>query len=154
MKICIPTNEDRGLESRASTNFGSAPFFVMADVENAGVKVVRNPECHGHHQSCHHVPLLEAHEVDAVVCAGIGRRAASGLRAAGIDVLVPPDRTVSEIVAAVGAGRALSLSDDEAHGGRRRRHRHRAGGSRGRRHGHESGRRGGWGEDATPLSRD
>ena len=68
MKICIPTNDDRGLESEASAHFGGAPFFILADVESRGLKVVRNPECHDHQQSCHHVQLLQAHAVDAVVC--------------------------------------------------------------------------------------
>lgn len=148
MKICIPTNDDRGLESRASMHFGDAPFFILADVESAGLKVVRNPECRDHRHSCHHVRLLEAHDVDAVVCEGIGRRALSGLREAGIDVLVPPDRTVSEIVQAVNAGRARRLSADDAWGGGRRRHRHRTSGGRGRHHGH--GQRHGRGQAASP----
>ena len=96
MKICIPTNDDRGCDSQASMHFGDAPFFVLAEVESAALEVLRNPECHGHHQSCHHTQVLKAHAVDAVVCEGIGRRAVDGLRDAGIDVLVPPDRVVSE----------------------------------------------------------
>lgn len=31
----------------------------MVDVESGGLKVVRNPECHEHHQSCRHTELLE-----------------------------------------------------------------------------------------------
>jgi len=151
MKICIPTNDNRGLESQASMHFGSAPFFILADVESANLEVVPNPECQDHHQSCHHIPLLKAHAVDAVVCEGIGRRAVSGLREAGIDVLVPPARTVSEIVHAVNAGDARPLSADDACGGGRRRHRHRAGVDRGCRHDHDQHR--GRGKAATPSPR-
>ena len=140
MKICIPTNDDRGLESEASMHFGHAPFFILADVESAGLEVLRNPECHDHHGSCHHVQLLKAHAVDAVVCPGIGRQAASGLREAGIDVFVPAERTVSEIVNAVNAGKAHRLSIDDACGGGHHGHRHGAGTGAGHGHGQGQGR--------------
>jgi len=123
MKICIPTQDDLGLDSTAFTHFGSAPFFTLVDIESGGLKVVRNPECHENHSSCHHVPLLQAHAVEAVVCEGIGRRAAAGLREAAIDVLVSAGPTVSEIVNTVKAGKADRLSADDACGGGRRRHR-------------------------------
>ena len=136
MKICIPTEDDRGLDSTAFNHFGSAPFFTLVDVESGGTKVMQNPECHEHHRSCHHIQLLKAHDVDAVVCEGIGRRAHAGLREAGIDVLVPSDGTIAGIVATATAGGLQRLSADDACGGGRRHHGHRAGAGHGRRHGH------------------
>jgi predicted Fe-Mo cluster-binding NifX family protein len=128
MKICIPTDEDRGFESEASAHFGRAPLFVLADTTGSDLRVVRNPECHEHHGSCHHHDLLKAHHVDAVVCEGIGRRATSGLEEVGIDVLVPPARTVREIVDALRLGKARRLSPGDAcAGGRRHRRRHHGG---------------------------
>lgn len=131
MKICIPTSVDLGVRSEVSAHFADAPFFILADLESAELETVQNPECHKHPGACHHVRLLEAHRVDAVVCEGIGRRAASGLREAGIDVLVPPARGVAQIIAAVDAGRARSLSVEDGCGegtGHRHRRRHRRGG--------------------------
>lgn len=125
MKLCIPSGDDRGLESTAFGHFGSAPFFTMVDVESGGLKVVQNPECHDRHRSCHHVQILAAHDVDAVVCRNIGRRAYDGLRAAGIDVLVPPRDTVSEIVKTSAAAGLQRLSEGDVCGGGRRRHGYR-----------------------------
>jgi predicted Fe-Mo cluster-binding NifX family protein len=140
MKICIPTNDDRGLESELCTHFGSAPFFVVTNAEHPVPKVVQNPQCHDHAGSCHHVPLLASHGIDAVVCGGMGRRAVSGLREAGIDVLVTSGRTVSQIVDAVNAGETRPLSADDACGGGRG-HGHGAGHGHGCGHGHGHGPR-------------
>jgi predicted Fe-Mo cluster-binding NifX family protein len=128
MKICIPTEHDRGLESRASDHFGTAPFFIFADVDGGGLKTVPNPECHEHRGTCHHIRMLKSHAVDAVACEGIGRQAVAGLTRAGIDVLVPAQGTVAEIVATISAGKARRLSSDEACGGGHHRHRHHRGG--------------------------
>ena len=136
MKICIPTSDDQGLQSTAFDHFGRAPFFTMVDIESGRLKVVANPSCHEHHGSCHHTELLEAHAVDAVVCRGIGRGAVAGLHAAGINVLVPADPTVSEIVKSVGAGEARPLSVEDACGGGRHRRRQRAGAGHGQCSGH------------------
>ena len=63
MKICIPTKNDRGPDSEVSEHFGNAPFFALADLDSGGLKVVRNPQCHEHHGSCHHARILQAHHV-------------------------------------------------------------------------------------------
>jgi predicted Fe-Mo cluster-binding NifX family protein len=140
MKICIPTQNDRGPDSEASDHFGKAPFFVLADVDNGGLEVVRNPECHEQHHSCHHVQVLKAHAVDAVLCSGIGRRALAGLTEAGIEVLAPAGRTVSEIVETVKVGKVRSLSPEDVCGGGGRHQHHGRGEGRGHRHGHGRGR--------------
>jgi predicted Fe-Mo cluster-binding NifX family protein len=134
MKICIPTEDDRGLESTASRHFGSAPFFTMADTDSGGIEVVRNPDCHHGPQSCHHIPILRAHRVDGVVCNAIGRRAHSAMADAGIDILAAGDGTVSQILATVSQGDPRRLSIEETcGGGRRHGHGHRHGPCRGHR---------------------
>lgn len=140
MKICIPTSNDRGPDSESSGRFGDAPFFAIADVDTGEVRVVRNPECHVDPHVCHHVSLLAAHTVQAVVCEGIGRRVAAGLHEAGIDVLVPARGTVADIVGIVRAGKARSLSADEARG-RWRPHEHPGGAGHGYGHRHRRGHR-------------
>ena len=127
MKICIPTKDDRGLESRAYGHFGSAPFFAMVDADSGRPEVVRNTDLHHGPHSCHHVDGLKAHDVDIVVCNGVGRRAFVALQEAGIDVQVPKHATVADIVRAMRAGEVHRLSADEACGGGRHGHRHGAG---------------------------
>lgn len=124
MKICIPTEDDRGLDSTAATHFGSAPYFTVADTDSDGVEVVRNPDCHHGPQSCHHIPILRAHHVDGVVCTTVGRRAYSAMIEAGIDIYAVPPGTVSEILSAVHDRTPRRLSLEETCGGGRRHGRH------------------------------
>ncbi len=111
MKICIPTTDDRGLAASATGHFGHAPYFTLIDTEDGGLQVIRNPGCHQHPQECHHLDVLAPHDVDAVACEGMGRKAVGALRAAGIEVLTPARGTVAEIVATACAGglRPLTL---------------------------------------------
>lgn len=138
MKICIPTQDDLGLESQLFGHFGSAPFFTIVQVDDGDLQVVRNSGLHSHPGSCHHVDELRANGIDAIACAGIGRRAFVGLQEAGIDVLLPEHGTVDKIVEAVRLGQLRKLSPDEVCGGGR------PGGAssghgRGRCHGHNRG---------------
>lgn len=119
MKICIPTKDNRGLASRAYGHFGSAPFLAMVDVDSGWLEVVGNQDHHHRPHSCHHVDALRALDVDAVICAGVGRRAFTALREAGIDVLVPEHSTVAQIVETVRLGGIRRLSAAEACSGGR-----------------------------------
>ena len=119
MKICIPTKDDRGFEAQVSDHFGGAPFFAMVDTDDGLIEVVPNPGCHEHPHSCHHVGQLGVHGVQAVVCRGLGKKALAALRAAGVDVLVPADGSVSDILAAVRAGNVHPMRSDAACGGGR-----------------------------------
>jgi len=140
MKICIPTKDDHGLESRVYDHFGSAPFFAMMDADNGRLDVVRNTDLDHRHHSCHHIDGLKTHNVDVVVCSGVGRRAFAALQEAGIDVLVPEHATVADIVSTVRAGEAPRLSPDRACGGGRQGHSHGAGVGHGRGNCHTPGR--------------
>jgi len=131
MKICIPTEDERGLESRAHGHFGSAPFFAIVDADSGRLEVVGNADLHHRHHSCHHVDRMKAHAIDVVVCSGVGYRAFAALQEAGIDVLVPEHATVAGIVSAVRLGEVHRLSANEACGGDRHGHRHGAGMGRG-----------------------
>jgi predicted Fe-Mo cluster-binding NifX family protein len=130
MKICIPTEDDRKLESRPFGHFGSAPFFTIVDTENGDLRVVRNPACRREHGACHHIPIIKAHDVEAVVCNGVGRRAFAAFEEAGISVLHPRGQTVAEIIEAIRTGATRALTADEAcagHGGGHHGHRAAAG---------------------------
>lgn len=117
MRICIPTEDDRGSESRVFNHFGTAPFFTIVDVETSRLEVVTTD---GHHrqQRDHHIPELKAHHVSAVVCDRIGKRACAALRHAGIDVLAAVGGTVSDVLKAVNAGETSTILPADACGGR------------------------------------
>lgn len=138
MNICIPSQDDRGLESEVHDHFGSAPWFTIVNTENGQAKSVRNPSCHTSMGSCHHVDMLRAKNVAVVVSSGMGRRAWSSLREAGITVRAAPARGVKEIVAAVKEGDAPPLALESACAGGHEHH-HGRGRGFGQGHGHGCG---------------
>jgi predicted Fe-Mo cluster-binding NifX family protein len=91
----------------------------MVDADSGRLEVVRNTDSHHRPQSDHHIDRLKAHDVDVVVCNGVGRRAFAALQEAGIDVLVPEHATVADIVSAMRAGEIRRLSTEEVCGGGR-----------------------------------
>jgi len=134
MKICIPTQDDLGLESQLFGHFGSAPFFAIVEVDSGDLQVMGNLGLHSHPRGCHHVDELRAHDIDAVACAGLGRQAFAGLQEAGIDVLIPERGTIGEILEALRLGQLRKLSADEVCGGGRPGGAHGAGRGHGRGH--------------------
>ena len=53
MKIALPTQENKGIESRVYGHFGSAHYFVVVDTEENSTEIIENPDrdhLHGHCQ--------------------------------------------------------------------------------------------------------
>ena len=74
MKICIPTEDDRGLESRLFDHLGSAPFYTMIDLDGGELEIVRNRDCGEDSRPLHYIKDFKNHQIDAVVCGDVGRR--------------------------------------------------------------------------------
>jgi predicted Fe-Mo cluster-binding NifX family protein len=105
MKICIPTTENKGLESAVSAHFGSAPFFMLVDTESGETSVVENANQHHSHGMCRPLAAIEGQQVDGVVVGGIGAGALAKLGAAGIAVYRADHPTVGETLEAFKADR-------------------------------------------------
>ncbi|MGE5479981.1 MAG: NifB/NifX family molybdenum-iron cluster-binding protein [Chloroflexota bacterium] len=86
MKICIPTEEAKGLESVVYGHFGSAPAFAIVDTTDQSVKEIANANAEHEHGQCHPVQFLLDNDVDIVVVGGMGQRALSLLNSQGIRV--------------------------------------------------------------------
>jgi predicted Fe-Mo cluster-binding NifX family protein len=128
MRLCIPTDDDRGLEGRLSLHFGSAPYFTLVESEMGDVRVVTN--LHSQHEpgSCHAAEALRGYGVEAVVCRGLGRRAFGRLRTLGLPVFVSEEGEASAAVESFRDGRLPRLTAESAcHGGRGRGHHHQHG---------------------------
>ena len=111
MNICIPSQDGRGLDSEVHGHFGSAPWFTFVNTGTGEVDSVANPACGSGGGNCHHVGMLASRGVEAVFSSGMGRRAWSGLKDAGIEVYAAPGRTVRENVGlAVLEARRLAAS--------------------------------------------
>jgi len=119
MRICIPTEDDRGLDARVYGHFGSAPFFAMVDTDSGEVEMVENAGSEHQHGQCKPVERIDPDKVDAVVCHGLGRRAWGSLKHGGVDVLVGKGETVRDILIEARDGRLVPLDVDETCAGGR-----------------------------------
>ena len=58
MKVCIPVTEDHGLQSPVSAHFGSAPLFMIVDIEGGSCRTVPNHNSHRGHGMCQPLSVL------------------------------------------------------------------------------------------------
>ena len=86
MKICIPVEENKGLESPVYGHFGSAPVFIVYNSENGELKAINNGDLNHEHGKCQPLKAIAGEEVDAVLTGGIGAGAISRLNSSGIRV--------------------------------------------------------------------
>jgi len=112
MKICIPTNDDRGLEAESCEHFGSAPFFTLCDLGTEDIQTLKNPDRHHAHGDCRPTLILGKHQVDAVVCRGLGRNARASLRNQGYQLYDTREPHVKGIVEAFKAGQLKPMSEN------------------------------------------
>jgi predicted Fe-Mo cluster-binding NifX family protein len=132
MRICIPVLEDKGLESRVSQHFGSAPAFMIVDVESGECRAIANNNRHHQHGMCQPLAAIAGESVDSIVVGGIGMGALMKLQAAKIAVFRAECQTVGETLEALKTGTLRPVDPDTACG----QHRHQ--------HGHLGGRPASW----------
>jgi len=114
MNICIPVEEDRGLDSPVCAHFGSAPIFMLFDTETGTCRTVRNGNQHHGHGMCMPLASLEGERVDAMVVGGIGMGAMNKLQARGIGVFLSDLPTVRAAVEAHAQGRLREVTPETA----------------------------------------
>jgi len=86
VKIAIPVQEVRGLESPVYGHFGSAPGFLLVDTATRSSSAVDNQRLAHEHGHCNPIAALAGEAVEAVVTGGIGGRALQMFNSAGIRV--------------------------------------------------------------------
>jgi len=96
MKVCFPTTNLQGMESRVYGHFGSAPGFVIVDTETQAVEEINNNDLHHAHGMCQPLKALGGRQVDAVAVGGIGMGALMKLQAQGVRVYRVTEGTVAE----------------------------------------------------------
>jgi predicted Fe-Mo cluster-binding NifX family protein len=130
MRLCVPVNEDRGLDSPMSAHFGSASAFAIVDTGSDEVMVVPNSNRHHAHGTCQPLASIAGRDVGAVVVGGIGQGALARLHGAGVEVLHGPVATVRQAVELFRKGALTAWTSDmacshhgQAHAGAPRRNR-------------------------------
>ncbi|MBV5328950.1 MAG: NifB/NifX family molybdenum-iron cluster-binding protein [Chlorobium sp.] len=115
MKVVIPLNEPAGPASSMCEHFGSAPYYAVADTETATIEISANGNSHHDHGQCTPADVFVDMGVNAVICNGIGARAASKLQMMGIDVymagLAP---TLEEALKRFGEGLLTKVTAQQA----------------------------------------
>jgi predicted Fe-Mo cluster-binding NifX family protein len=111
MRICLPTEDERGLESRLCGHFGGAPYLTIVDTATERAEVIARGPDH-EHGACVPAGFAATAGIDAVVCGGMGRRALAAL--AGTAVYLSAGGRVGEVLAELKAGRLPRLSAEEA----------------------------------------
>ena len=117
MKVCFAVEKDEGINSAVYGHFGSAPVFVMVDMETGSVGTVGNKDIDHVHGACNPIQAIGGQAVDAVVVGGIGAGAISGLNARGIKVYGSVAETVKENIDLLKEGRLPLLTLQHACGG-------------------------------------
>ena len=112
MNVCIPVNEDRGLQSPVCMHFGSAPMFMLVALDGDVCRALPNLNQHHEHGRCTPLAALHGENIDGVIVGGIGNGALGRLIASGIRVYLAEGATVADVMRAYRAGTLKLMSPD------------------------------------------
>ena len=62
MKVCFPVKSNEGLSSVPYNHFGSAPEFVICDLESNDVKSIGNGDLGHEHGKCQPIKALSSYK--------------------------------------------------------------------------------------------
>lgn len=110
MKVCIPVEEDKGLDSAAYGHFGTAPFFLIYNTDNGEMKVIKNGDLNHEHGMCQPLKALNGEMVDAILVGGIGAGALMKLNHQGIRVYNAANETASKNIELLKGGMLKEFS--------------------------------------------
>lgn len=115
MRICIPTENNKGLQSTVYGHFGSAPYFIIYDTENKIIEVINNNNDHHEHGQCNPLAALSDKNIDMLVTGGIGSRALQRLNSVGIKAFrAINEKTVLEVISRFSQNELPEITLNEA----------------------------------------
>jgi predicted Fe-Mo cluster-binding NifX family protein len=94
MKLCIPIEQVKGLESSVYSHFGSAPAFLIFDTNSKEEIIIDNSNMNHDHGACNPIQTIGGSNVDTVIVGSIGGGAISKLKANNIKVFQSVKGTV------------------------------------------------------------
>ena len=104
MNICIPVENNNGLNSAICAHFGSAPAFMIVDTETNACRIIQNQNNHHAHGMCAPLAMLQGESIDGMLVGGIGMGALNKLAAANIQVFSAEQCTVQQAIDAFHSG--------------------------------------------------
>jgi predicted Fe-Mo cluster-binding NifX family protein len=115
MKLIVPLDSDEGLFSKVSDHFGSAPWFALVETDSGLFEVISNGNQHHAHGECTPAGQFAGMGASAILCNGIGARAAGKLQSLGIEIymagLAP---TLADALDRYGTGSAVRMQPQQA----------------------------------------
>jgi predicted Fe-Mo cluster-binding NifX family protein len=117
MKLCIPTNGEKGLDEQVHNHFGSASFFTLFDTESDEIQTINNSNEQHEHGACQPLSVISDYHVQAILTGGMGRRAVQMLNDGGVKVFLMEGNTVREAVENYRKNRLTELTAENACGG-------------------------------------
>ena len=114
MRICVPTEDQNGLNARVGEHFGRVPFYTFADTESSKVEVIDNTGVHGATPGMPPAEILAKEGAEVVLCAGLGRRAIMIFEGYGIHVFIGAQGTVQEAIEGYQNGQLAEATDANA----------------------------------------
>lgn len=115
MKLCLPVNENRGIDSRICAHFGSAPFFMIVDTDSLDCKTIVNTNQHHAHGMCQPLTALSGEQFNGIIVSGIGAGALNKLHAQNIKVYKSGGQaSIKEIVMAYKNGHLSEMDISSA----------------------------------------
>ena len=99
MKIVIPAEDDKGLESSVSSHFGRAKYFVFVDVKDNKIKKVEVVKVPFDEHGPGDLPkFIKDHGGDVVLAYGMGHKAIEYFNSLGIDVVTGVHGKIGNVV--------------------------------------------------------
>ena len=117
MKVCIPAQDELGLEGAPYGHFGSASHFVVHDTDSGATEVISNEDGHHAHGMCHPVGALGGRRIDAIIVGGIGSRAIMKLNAEGMRVYRSAPGSIRENIELLKGSKLDEITAEGACGG-------------------------------------
>jgi predicted Fe-Mo cluster-binding NifX family protein len=113
MQICIPTLDSNGFDSAVSSHFGKAKMFAIVDDETNEIRFVEN---NGQHHGGGMTPaeIIGQHNVDVVLCGGLGVKAVKLFEQQGITVYCDAAGTVYDAMKSYKSGNLPQATDANA----------------------------------------
>ena len=96
MKIAIPTEEDKESNKIVAEHFGRCDSYTIVDEKGDIIEIIQNTS---EHMGGKGLPpeILKKHDVEILLCRGLGPRAIKLCNNYGIDVYVAEAETVKDI---------------------------------------------------------
>ena len=98
MRVCIPVEKNEGAQSQPYNHFGSAPKFLVVDLEGNEIEVIENGDLGHEHGMCQPIKALANKPVDVVIVRGIRAGAITKLNSLGTRVFQGVEGNVKENV--------------------------------------------------------